>query len=114
MQGEFLCKMTKHAPSPCLVTYKRGMCAELMGFQMSQRLLREKQNELAEADDSLSLHHSGDSFSHIPIKHFLYRALSHLETWGRPASESFSKEGLRAWRQGEKRLKQTQMISAVI
>lgn len=35
--------MTKHAPLPCLVTYKRGICAELMGVQMlSQRLLREK------------------------------------------------------------------------
>ena len=81
---------------------------------VSETAQRKTENELAEADDSLSLHHSGDSFTHIPIKHFLYRALSHLETWGRPASESFSKEGLRAWREGEKRLKQTRMISAVI
>lgn len=35
--------MTKHAPLPCLVTYKCGICAELMGVQMLfQRLLREK------------------------------------------------------------------------
>lgn len=35
--------MTKHAPLPCLVTYKCGIRAELMGVQMLfQRLLREK------------------------------------------------------------------------
>lgn len=81
---------------------------------VSETAQRKTENELAEADDNLSLHHSGDSFSHIPIKHFLYQALSRLETWGRPVTEPSSKEGLRAWGHGEKRLKQTWMISAVI
>lgn len=34
--------MTKHAPLPCLVTYKCGIRAELMGVQVFQRLLRKK------------------------------------------------------------------------
>lgn len=63
---------------------------------VSETAQRKTENELAEADDNLSLHRSGDSFSHIPIKHFLCRALSLLETWGRPVTEPSSKEWLRA------------------
>lgn len=107
--------MTKHAPLPCLVTYKCGIRAELMGVQMLfQRLLRRKtENELAEADDNLSLHHSGDSCSHIPIKHFIkhYLALKLGEDFSDRAI--LKGEGLRAWGQGEE-MKQTWMISAVI
>ena len=31
VQGKFLCKMTKHAPLPWLVTYKHYLCAEVDG-----------------------------------------------------------------------------------
>lgn len=41
VQGKFLCKMTKHAPLPGLVTYKCGICAEVDGspnILISQRI----------------------------------------------------------------------------
>lgn len=109
--------MTKHAPLPCLVTYKCGIRARVDGSPdvVSETAQRKTENELAEADDNLSLHLIVETaVATFPIKHFLYQALSRLETWGRPVTEPSSKGGLELGDRGEKRLKQTWMISAVI